>query len=160
MPRAVSNPQGAAQLCPVVNRRGECGRLSTRRQQRVLKADEKSLVEGAQTQHFCDGLIGGPAHGREPRSLVGQARQHQEQGEFGGPRSTQRGGQAQLIGELLERQEQAKDGAADGSGGKLIELAAEGAPEGLDADGAPAGEVGEGAFFDVRRPKGTPFKPS
>ena len=91
---------------------------------------EVVFVEGAQTQHFCDGLIGGPAHGREPRSLVGQARQHQEQGEFGGPRSTQRGGQAQLIGELLERQEQAKDGAADGSGGKLIELAAEGAPEG------------------------------
>ncbi len=31
-----------------------------------------------------------------------------------------------------EREEQAKDGAADGSG--EIELAAEGAPEGLDAD--------------------------
>ncbi len=80
---------------------------------------------------------------------MGQARQHQEQGEFGGPRSTQRGGQAQLIGELLEREEQAKDGAADGSGGKLIELAAEGAPEGLDADGAPAGQVGEGTFLTL-----------
>jgi len=60
------------------------------------------------------------------------------------------GGDPQLIGDLLEHIEQAENGTERGSFGKhrLIEIAAQGGPEGLDTRRRPLGEIGEGAIFD------------
>jgi hypothetical protein len=50
---------------------------------------------------------------------------------------------------LFEGEQEAEDGTAGGVGGEVIEVAAEGAMEGLDAGGVPVGEIGEGAFLDL-----------
>ena len=59
-------------------------------------------------------------------------------------------GDPQLIGDLLEHIEQAENGTERGRFGKprLIEIAAQSAPEGLDARRRLLGEIGEGAIFD------------
>ncbi len=79
---------------------------------------------------------------------MGDPGEHQEQSQLGEAGLAQGGGEAELVGELLEGVQQAEDGAAGGFGGQVIEVAAEGAAEGFDAGGVPVGEVGEGAFDD------------
>ena len=80
---------------------------------------------------------------------MSQADQDQEQGQLAQPSLAQRGGQAQGIGEVLQDLEQAEDGTELRRGDRgRIEVAAQGAAEGLDARGGPMGEIGEGAIFD------------
>ena len=60
------------------------------------------------------------------------------------------GGEAEGIGDLFEDEQEAEDEAEGGvRGGEVIEVATEGALEGLDAGGVPMGEIGEGAGIDL-----------
>src|SRR5216684_3249220 len=57
---------------------------------------------------------------------MSHARQDQKQGQFAEPAVADGGGQSELIGDLLQDEEQAEDGAEDGFAGReLIEVAAE-----------------------------------
>ena len=110
------------------------------------------LVKLPQPQHFRHRLILGPAHGGEARALVSDAGQDQEQSEFRQPAVTERGTEAQRLGDLLEHQQEAEAGSqlrGQGELGSLVELAAQQAAEGFDADGGPVGEVGKGAVLNL-----------
>jgi hypothetical protein len=81
---------------------------------------------------------------------VGDAGQDEEEGEFGEARLAESGGEAEGIGDLFEDEQEAEDEAEGGvRGGEVIEVATEGALEGLDAGGVPMGEIGEGAGIDL-----------
>ena len=111
---------------------------------------EVVLVEGGETEDFGDGMIFGPADGRQARALMGDAGQDEEEGEFGEAGLAESGGEAEGIGEVFEGEQEAEDEAEGGvRGGEVIEVAAEGALEGQDAGGGPVGEIGEGAGMDL-----------
>ena len=111
---------------------------------------EVVLVEGGETEDFGDRMIFGPADGGQARALVGDAGQDEEEGEFGEAGFAESGSEAEGIGDLLEGEQKAEDEAEGGvGGGEVIEVAAEGALEGLDVGGGPMGEIGEGAGMDL-----------
>ena len=83
---------------------------------------------------------------------MGDARQHQEQSQLGQPAVTERGAQAQSVGDLLEHEQETEDASQLGAlreVGGLVELAPQQAAEGFDAGRGPVGEVGEGAILDL-----------
>ena len=80
---------------------------------------------------------------------MGQARENQKQGQLAESGAAESGGEAQDIGHLFQRVQQAKDGAESGFGQRrMIELPAEGAAEGFDTRRIPVGEIGQGAILD------------
>jgi hypothetical protein len=50
---------------------------------------------------------------------MGNARQHQEQGQLGEPAVTERGAQTQSVSDLLERQQQTENASQLGIGGRI-----------------------------------------
>jgi hypothetical protein len=81
---------------------------------------------------------------------VGEAGQDEEEGELGEAGLAESGGEAEGIGDLLEDEQEAEDETEGGvRGGEVIEVAAEGALEGLDVGGGPMGEIGEGAGMEL-----------
>ena len=77
--------------------------------------------------------------------MVSHAGEHEEKGEFSEAGLTERGREAELVGDVFEGEQECEDEAGGGFGGEVVEVAA----EGLDAGGAPMGEVGEGAGLDL-----------
>ncbi len=85
---------------------------------------------------------------------MGQPGEHQEQSQLAQLAVAQRGGDADLIGHLFQRGQQAEDWTQGGraSHGVLVEVAAQGAPQGGNAGRGPVGEVGQCAVFDFSVP--------
>src|SRR5919109_1989649 len=61
---------------------------------------------------------------------------------------TQRLGDTEFIGEVLEREEHTEDQAAGGGTGKTIEFAFEGSTQGIDPCWLPMRQVGQGKVFN------------
>ena len=61
---------------------------------------------------------------------------------------TQRLGDTELIGEVLEREEHTENRATGGVPGKPIEFAFEGSTQGIDPCWLPMRQVGQGTVFD------------
>jgi hypothetical protein len=81
---------------------------------------------------------------------MGQASQHNKQGQLAETALAQGCGEAEFLGNLFERMEETEDGADGGIGGsKMIEIAPESTAESLDASGVPVGEVGESTRLDL-----------
>ena len=78
-----------------------------------------------------------------------QTSQDQEQGQLAENAIAQSGGEAQGIGDLFQRIQNAKD-RTEGRFGerRMIELPAEGTTEGFDARRIPVREIGQSAIFD------------
>ncbi len=111
---------------------------------------EVVLVETGKPEHFGDGVIACPAHGGESGALMSDAGQDEKEGEFGHLALAQGSGNAEAVGDLFERVEQAEDGTTDRSeGSQVIEFAAEQAAQDVNPCGGPGGEVGEGAVLDL-----------
>src|SRR5256885_15249962 len=78
-----------------------------------------------------------------------QTSQDEEQSQLAENGVAERGGDAQGIGDLFQRIQQAKDGTEGGLGERrMIKVPPEGAAEGFDARTIPVGEIGQGAIFD------------
>src|SRR5258708_24709617 len=78
-----------------------------------------------------------------------QTSQDEEQSQLAENGVAERGGDAQGIGDLFQRIQQAKDWTERGFGERrMIEVTPEGAAEGCDARKIPVGEIGQGAIFD------------
>src|SRR5258708_39683293 len=77
-----------------------------------------------------------------------QTSQDEEQSQLAENGVAERGGDAQGIGGLFQRIQQAKDGAGGGLGERgMIKVPPEGAAGGFDAGTIPVGEIGQGAVF-------------
>src|ERR1700676_3358462 len=81
---------------------------------------------------------------------MSQTSQDEKQGQLAQSRVAERGGDAQGIGDSLQDEEQAEDGAEGGLGRerRMIEITAEGAAESFDTRRLPGGEIGQGAVLD------------
>ena len=78
-----------------------------------------------------------------------QAREHQKQSEFAETAVADSGAKSELIGDLLQDEEHAEDGALEQFLKREgVQFPAEEPAEDLDARGGPRGEVGDGALFD------------
>src|SRR3989441_2580320 len=78
-----------------------------------------------------------------------QTSQDEEQSQLAENGVAERGGDAQGIGDLFQRIQQAKDGTEGGLGERsMIKVPPQGAAEGFDARTIPVGEIGQGAIFD------------
>ena len=81
---------------------------------------------------------------------MGQADQHEKQGQLAQTALAQRSSNAKFLGNLVKRIEETKDAAESGiSGSKMIEVSTQGAAESLDASGIPVGDVGKSARLDL-----------
>ena len=82
--------------------------------------------------------------------MVRQSREHQKEAQLTQLAVAQRGSDADLLGHLFERGKQAEDRTQGGrpSHGVLVEVAAQGAPQGANAGRGPEGEVGHSTVFD------------
>ncbi len=81
---------------------------------------------------------------------MGDPRQDQKQPQLADLSGSQGLAEADLIGHLLERIEQAEDGSHGGfAQGGLIDVSVQGALQRLDAFWGPGGEVGQGARLDL-----------
>ena len=81
--------------------------------QSVVKA---FLVELAQTEHFSDGVIASPTNGRQTRTLMANAGQDQEQGEFAKFGLAEGGGRPMSSATCLSACRRPKTGPEVGSG--------------------------------------------
>src|SRR3984893_4235665 len=78
------------------------------------------------------------------------ASQDQEPGQFAETCVADGGGKSELIGDLLQDEEQAEDGPLEQFLKREgVQFTAEESTEDLDARGGPRGEVGDGAFFNL-----------
>ncbi len=106
--------------------------------------------ERVQSQNFADGLVSGPADGRQPGTLVQPAGQDQKQGRFAAAAGAQGATQAEPVGDCFDGVEGAEGGPADGPApGEVVELTPPGAAEGFAALGGPMGEVGQDMIADL-----------
>ena len=79
-----------------------------------------------------------------------QAREDQKQGQLAETAVADGGGKSELLGDLLQDEEQAEDGSLEQFlKWKGIQFATEEPAEDLEARGRPRGEVGDGAFFNL-----------
>ena len=108
------------------------------------------LVELAQTEHFSDGVIASPTNSRQARTLMADAGQNQEQGEFAKFGLAEGGGKADVVSHLFECVQETEDWPGGGFGqGSGIEFTAEEEAQSLNAQAGPGSEVGNGAVFDL-----------
>src|SRR5258708_30858918 len=78
-----------------------------------------------------------------------QTSQDEEQGQFAENGVAESGAEAQDIGDLFQRIQQAKDGAEGGFGERsMIELSTESAAKGCDACRIPVREISQSAILD------------
>ena len=80
---------------------------------------------------------------------MGNAGEHQEQGQFGEAGFAEGGAEAEGLGQLLEGIQETEDEAAGGFGREVVKVTAQGAAESLDARRVPVGEIGQGAGLDL-----------
>src|SRR5271167_2323469 len=91
-----------------------------------------------------------PADGRQTRALLGQAREDQKQSQLAETTVADGSGQSELIGDLLQDEEQAEDGSLEQFLKREgVQFTAEEPAEDLDARGGPRGEVGDSTFFNL-----------
>ena len=116
----------------------------------VQRAVKVFFVELAQTEHFSDGMIASPTHDRQAGTLMADAGQDQEQGEFAEFGLSEGGGKTDVVCHLFEGVQETEDRPGGGFGqGNGIEFTAEEAAQSLNAQAGPGSEVGNGAVFDL-----------
>jgi len=74
------------------------------------------FVELAQTEHFSDGVIASPTNGRQTGTLMADAGQDQEQGEFAKFGRAEGGGKTDFVCHLFEGVEETEDRPGGGFG--------------------------------------------
>src|ERR1017187_2450012 len=108
------------------------------------------FVELAQTEHFSDGVIASPTNGRQTRTLMADAGQDQEQGEFAMFGLAEGIGKTDVVCHLFEGVQETEDRPGGGFGqGNGIEFPAEEAAQSLNAQARPGSDVGNGAVLDL-----------
>ena len=106
--------------------------------------------ERVQSEDFADGLVSGPADGRQAGALVQPAAQDQKQGRLAAAAGAQGATQAEPVGDCFDGVEGAEGGPADGPApGEVVELTAQGAAERFAALGGPVGEAGQSTVADL-----------
>src|ERR1019366_1895100 len=99
----------------------------------VQRGIEVVFIEVRQAEHFGDGVIARPAHGRQTRALMSDASQDQEHGEFAESLLPEGASEAQVGSDLVQRMKQAEDGSTGGIGsGEMVEFAAQQPAESVD----------------------------
>ena len=118
--------------------------------QPVQRGVQVVLVELAQPQHVAHRVLPRPAHRRQPRPAVGDARQDQEQVQLAFRGGAQHPRDAHLVSQELEREQDAENLAADHvAAGPVVELALAQPFHGREPLRRPLCQVGDGARLDL-----------
>ena len=81
---------------------------------------------------------------------MAQAGEHQEQSQLAEAALSQRGADAEFLGNARQHVQQTKHRTGGGIGGsEMIEIPAQGAAESLDARRIPVGDIGDGTGLDL-----------
>ena len=81
---------------------------------------------------------------------MAQAGQHQEQSQLAEAALSQRGADAEFLGNARRNVQETEDGTGDRIGrSEMIEITPQGAAESLDARRIPVGDIGDGTGLDL-----------